>query len=109
MHARLRVQVGGLKQKISESQGHASDLQKLIFAGACPDARSTRTSACMLVGADAVYAVLLPCLRHAGKILADEKTVEDLKFREGKDFIVVMVSKVCAARCAVPARDQRRD
>ena len=32
--------------------------------------------------------------RQTGKILADEKTVESLNFKEGKDFMVVMVAKV---------------
>jgi len=52
--------VGQVKQKISESQGHAVEHQKIIFSG---------------------------------KILADEKTVESLNFKEGKDFMVVMVAK----------------
>lgn len=31
---------------------------------------------------------------YIGKILADDKAVESLNFKEGKDFMVVMVSKV---------------
>lgn len=54
------AKIASVKEQIQESQGHAVDLQKLIFSG---------------------------------KILDNDKTIEEYGIQE-KDFLVVMVSKV---------------
>jgi UV excision repair protein RAD23 len=59
-----------VKEKIKQSQNYEVDAQKLIYSG------TTATG-----------------LTDAGKILADEQTVESYNIKE-KDFVVCMVKKV---------------
>lgn len=68
------TQVLSVKESIQKQQGHAVDLQKLIFSG---------------------------------KILENEKTLEDYGIKE-KDFLVVMVSKVCCMHSCSRRLQSRR-
>ncbi|GAA5812351.1 hypothetical protein MFLAVUS_005802 [Mucor flavus] len=67
-----------VKEKIENTQGHPIAQQKLIFSG-----------------------ITYLCV-NTGKILADEKSIEEYKISE-KDFLVVMVSKPKAVPTPKPA------
>ena len=60
-------------------QGHAAESQKLIYSG-----MSHTTLLCCRPRLD----------YSSGKVLPDSKTVESCEIKE-KDFLVLMVSKVC--------------
>jgi UV excision repair protein RAD23 len=72
--------VGDLKQKIENSQGDAAQNMKIIYAGA-----STLVNLRLYAPTFAFF---------PGKVLPDEKTIESCNIKE-KDFLVLMISKVC--------------
>ena len=75
------AQILEVKTKISTQQGYPVALQKIIYSGqsGTPDSidRISQLTRCT-----------------PGKILGDDKTVAEAGIKEGKEFCVVMVSKV---------------